>query len=68
LPHGRRHWLVEKRQVEVFDVTVRKRRGRSVNGYKSRKSAADAEFDFVDIKDFNLPLLDEPVPRHGAIQ
>src|SRR4030095_1786910 len=26
------------------------------------KKRTDAEFELVDIKDFNLPLLDEPVP------
>src|SRR2546423_2515072 len=26
------------------------------------KKRSDAEFELVDIKDFNLPLLDEPVP------
>lgn len=26
------------------------------------KKRSDAEFEFVDIKDFNLPLLDEPMP------
>src|SRR2546427_1240269 len=26
------------------------------------KKRADAEFELVDIKDFNLPLLDEPMP------
>ena len=26
------------------------------------KERTDAEFELVDIKDFNLPLLDEPVP------
>lgn len=26
------------------------------------KKRADAEFEFVDIKEFNLPLLDEPIP------
>jgi NAD(P)H-dependent FMN reductase len=30
--------------------------------YEIAKKRADAEFEFVDIKDFNLPLLDEPVP------
>jgi NAD(P)H-dependent FMN reductase len=30
--------------------------------YEISKKRADAEFEFVDIKDFNLPLLDEPVP------
>jgi NAD(P)H-dependent FMN reductase len=29
---------------------------------KSRKSVAAPSFELVDIKDFNLPLLDEPVP------
>ena len=26
------------------------------------KKRSDADFEFVDIKDFNLPLLDEPIP------
>jgi len=26
------------------------------------KSRSDAEFEIVDIKDYNLPLLDEPMP------
>jgi NAD(P)H-dependent FMN reductase len=26
------------------------------------KKRSDAEFELVDIKDFNLPLLDEPMP------
>ncbi|MDF2727665.1 MAG: putative NADPH-dependent reductase [Nitrososphaera sp.] len=30
--------------------------------YEIAKKRIDAEFEFVDIKDFNLPLLDEPVP------
>jgi NAD(P)H-dependent FMN reductase len=30
--------------------------------YEQAKKRADAEFEMVDIKDFNLPLLDEPVP------
>ena len=30
--------------------------------YQIAKKRADAEFELVDIKDFNLPLLDEPVP------
>ena len=30
--------------------------------YEHTKSRKDAEFELVDIKDFNLPLLDEPVP------
>jgi NAD(P)H-dependent FMN reductase len=30
--------------------------------YQVAKKRANAEFELVDIKDFNLPLLDEPVP------
>src|SRR4026207_215391 len=30
--------------------------------YEIAKKRTDAEFELVDIKDFNLPLLDEPVP------
>src|ERR1700724_4182789 len=30
--------------------------------YEVAKKRSDAEFELVDIQDFNLPLLDEPVP------
>ena len=30
--------------------------------YEQAKKRTDAEFELVDIKDFNLPVLDEPVP------
>ena len=30
--------------------------------YELAKGRGDAQFELVDIKDFNLPLLDEPVP------
>jgi NAD(P)H-dependent FMN reductase len=30
--------------------------------YDIAKKRTDAEFEFVDIKDYNLPLLDEPIP------
>ena len=30
--------------------------------YQNAQKRNDAEFELVDIKDFNLPLLDEPVP------
>jgi len=30
--------------------------------YQITQKRSDAEFELVDIKDFNLPLLDEPVP------
>ena len=36
--------------------------------YEIAQKRTDAEFELVDIKDFNLPLLDEPVsPHNGAI-
>ena len=31
--------------------------------YEIAQKRSDAEFELVDVKDFNLPLLDEPVPR-----
>ena len=31
-------------------------------GVRACQAATDAEFELVDIRDFNLPLLDEPVP------
>ena len=34
--------------------------------YEIAQKRTDAEFELVDIKDFNLPLLDEPVPIHPA--
>ncbi len=30
--------------------------------YEIAKNRSDAEYELVDIKDFNLPILDEPVP------
>lgn len=30
--------------------------------YEVAKKRADGEFEYVDIKDYNLPLLDEPLP------
>ncbi len=30
--------------------------------YEHAKKRSDAEFELIDIKDFNLPLLDEPIP------
>jgi len=30
--------------------------------FELAKKRTEAEFELVDIKDFNLPLLDEPVP------
>ena len=34
--------------------------------YEIAHKRTDAEFELVDIKDFNLPLLDEPVPGQHA--
>ena len=31
-------------------------------GLRIAQKRGDANFELVDIKDFNLPLLDEPVP------
>jgi len=40
------------------------RRGRGQMGLQNRaKSIATPSFELVDIKDFNLPLLDEPMSR-----
>src|SRR2546423_13108566 len=30
--------------------------------YELSKSRDDAEFELIDLKDFDLPLLDEPIP------
>jgi NAD(P)H-dependent FMN reductase len=30
--------------------------------YEVAKNRTDGEFEYVDIKDYNLPLLDEPIP------
>lgn len=35
---------------------------RWVHGLAVKRNSGDAEFELVDIADFNLPLLDEPVP------
>ena len=37
--------------------------------YEIAKKRIDAEFEFVDIRDFSLPLLDEPIPpSQGPVQ
>lgn len=37
--------------------------------YETAKKRNDADFELVDIKDFDLPLLDEPIPPSmGHIQ
>ena len=30
--------------------------------FEQTRTRNDAEFELVDLKDFNLPLLDEPIP------
>jgi NAD(P)H-dependent FMN reductase len=35
---------------------------RWVYNIAKKRSSNDAEFEYIDIKDFNLPLLDEPIP------
>ncbi len=35
--------------------------------YDIAKSRGDAEFEYVDIKDYGLPLLDEPVPPSQGV-
>jgi NAD(P)H-dependent FMN reductase len=35
---------------------------RGVYEIAKKRSSNDAEFEYIDIKDFNLPLLDEPIP------
>jgi NAD(P)H-dependent FMN reductase len=35
--------------------------------YDIAKRRTDAEFEYVDIKDYNLPLLDEPVPPSQGV-
>ena len=32
------------------------------------KSRNDAEFEIVDIEDYKLPLLDEPVPPNASVR
>jgi len=32
------------------------------------KKRSDAQFELVDIKDYNLPLLDEPIPPKITIK
>jgi NAD(P)H-dependent FMN reductase len=48
----------------IIGSTRPNRNGESVAGWVYEKSIArkDAEFELVDLKSFNLPLLDEPMP------
>ncbi len=48
----------------ILGSTRPNRNGKAVTKwvYEIAQKRTDAEFELVDIKDFNLPLLDEPVP------
>jgi NAD(P)H-dependent FMN reductase len=48
----------------ILGSTRPRRVGEAVAGWTHRIASkrSDAEFELVDIRDFNLPLLDEPVP------
>jgi hypothetical protein len=65
--------------IKIAIVTGSTRPGRNNEAvarwvYEIAKSRSDAEFELVDIADYNLPLLDEPVPpamgqySHAGIQ
>jgi NAD(P)H-dependent FMN reductase len=38
----------------------------SQNGFMKLQKGAQMEFEYIDIKDFNLPLFDEPAPQSLA--
>src|SRR6267143_5571482 len=57
----------EELMLRIAIIIGRTRPGRNGEAvakwvYEVAKKRSDAEFELVDIKDFNLPLLDEPVP------
>jgi NAD(P)H-dependent FMN reductase len=57
----------EYRMVKIAVIIGSTRPGRNAETvarwtYELAKKRTDAEFELVDIKDFNLPVLDEPVP------
>src|SRR5437016_4557039 len=58
---------MEKRMLKIAIIIGSTRPGRNGEAvakwvYEIAQKRSDAEFELVDIKDFNLPLLDEPVP------
>src|SRR6201982_151776 len=58
---------MEKRMLRIAIIIGSTRPGRNGEAvakwvYEIAQKRSDAEFELVDIKDFNLPLLDEPVP------
>lgn len=57
------------RVAVIIGSTRPKRRGEAVGKwvFESAKKRNDAEFELVDLLDYNLPLLDEPVPASQGI-
>jgi NAD(P)H-dependent FMN reductase len=58
---------MEKHMLKIAIIIGSTRPGRNGEAvakwvYAIAQKRSDAEFELVDIKDFNLPLLDEPVP------
>jgi len=48
----------------IIGSTRPRRKGEAVAkwAYEIAQKRSDAEFELVDLEDFNLPLLDEPMP------
>lgn len=61
--------LLGKRVAIILGSTRPRRNGETVARwvYDIAKRRTDAEFEYVDIKDYNLPLLDEPVPPSQGV-
>ena len=58
---------IEELMIRIAIITGSTRPGRNGEAvakwvHEIAKKRSDAEFELVDIKDFNLPLLDEPAP------
>src|ERR1700730_6145133 len=58
---------MEKRMLKIAIIIGSTRPGRNGEAvakwvHEIEQKRSDAAFELVDIKDFNLPLLDEPVP------
>jgi NAD(P)H-dependent FMN reductase len=59
--------VMEDQKLRVAIILGSTRPGRNGEAvakwvYEIAKKRSDAEFEYIDVKDFNLPLLDEPVP------
>lgn len=52
----------------IIGSTRPQRNGEAVGKwvFENARGRSDAEFELIDLKDYNLPLLDEPVPPAGA--